>query len=191
MLQNYFLIAWRNIVKGKLHSLINIVGLSIGMVVAILIGLGIYDDLSYNKNFEYYDRIAQVKQNLLNNGTVLTWNNQPFPLANELRTNYGRDFTHIVMAADVNNHFLTIEGKKLKVAGGFFEKELPEMLSLKMISGTKDLHDPASILLAASTAKAYFGSSNPINKIITIDRIPPVKVTGGMKTFPIIPVLPT
>lgn len=184
MLQNYFLIAWRNIVKGKLNSLINIVGLSIGMVVAILIGLWIYDDLSFNKNFTHYNRIAQVKQNLVNNGSVQTWNNMPFPLANELRANYGRDFKHIVMAAAVNDHLLSIDGKKLKVTGGFFEKELPEMLSLNMISGTRDLHDPASILLAASTAKAYFGNNNPVNKIITIDQMPPVKVTGVYDDLP-------
>jgi len=184
MLQNYFLIAWRNIVKGKLHSLINIVGLSIGMVVAILIGLWIYDDLSFNKNFTHYNRIAQVKQNLVNNGSVQTWNNMPFPLANELRTNYGRDFKHIVMAAAVNDHLLSIDGKKLKLTGGFFEKELPEMLSLNMISGTRDLFDPASILLAASAAKAYFGNNNPINKIITIDQMPPVKVTGVYEDLP-------
>ena len=184
MFQNHFLIAWRNIVKGKMHSLINIVGLSIGMVVAMLIGLWIYDDLSFNKNFEHYDRIAQVKQNLVNNGSVQTWNNQPFPLADELRTNYGKDFMHIVMAADVNDHFLNIDGKKLKVTGGFFEKEMPEMLSLNMIAGTRDLHDPASILLAASTAKAYFGNSNPVNKIITIDQMPPVRVTGVYEDLP-------
>lgn len=178
-------IAWRNIIKGKLHSFINIVGLSIGMVVAILIGLWIYDDLTFNKNFDNYDRIAQVKQNVLNNGTIQTWGQQPYPLANELRTNYGSDFKYVVMAVNLNDHLLTIDNKKLKVWGGYFEKDMPEMFSLHMVSGSKDMQDPASVLLAESTAKAFFGSANPINKIITIDQMPPVKVTGVYEDLPV------
>ena len=73
MFKNYFKTAWRNLGKSKMHSFINIVGLSIGMAVAILIGLWMYDELSFNKNFQNYDRIAQVIQNVTNNGEVQTW----------------------------------------------------------------------------------------------------------------------
>ena len=52
MLKNYFKIAWRNLVKNRMHSFINIAGLSVGMAVAILIGLWIWDEVSYNKNFD-------------------------------------------------------------------------------------------------------------------------------------------
>ena len=71
MLKNYFKIAWRNLGRSKAHSFINIVGLSFGMAVAILIGLWMYDELSYNKNFDNYDHVAQVIQNVSNNGG--TW----------------------------------------------------------------------------------------------------------------------
>ncbi len=81
-----------------MHSFINIAGLSIGMAVAILIGLWMYDELSFDKNFKNYDRIAQVIQNVTNNGEVQTWRSVPYPLADELRKNYGSDFKHIVMA---------------------------------------------------------------------------------------------
>ena len=73
MFKNYFKTAWRNLGKSKMHSFINITGLSIGMAVAILIGLWIYDELSFDKNFKNYDRIAQVIQNVTNNGEVQTW----------------------------------------------------------------------------------------------------------------------
>src|SRR5438309_9060441 len=98
MFRNYFKTAWRNLGKNKMYSLINIVGLSIGMAVTILIGLWIYDELSFNNNFKNYDRIAQVYQNLDNNGERVTWRSVPYPLAEELRKNYGSDFKHIVMA---------------------------------------------------------------------------------------------
>ena len=60
MFKNYFKTAWRNLLKDKMHSFINIVGLSVGMAVAILIGLWMYDEVSFNKNFDNYNRIAQV-----------------------------------------------------------------------------------------------------------------------------------
>src|SRR6478752_6470457 len=165
MFKNYFKTAWRNLGKSKMHSFINIAGLSIGMSVAILIGLWIFDEVSFNKNFENYDHIAQVIQNVTNNGEVQTWNNVPYPLSAELRTNYGSDFKHIVMAANWGDHIITVNDKKLKSNGGYFEKEMPEMFSLKMVSGNwKSLNETASVLLSASTAKAYFGDENPINK---------------------------
>ncbi len=52
MFKNYFKTALRNLVKNKMHSFINIFGLSIGMAVAILIGLWIYNELSFNKYFK-------------------------------------------------------------------------------------------------------------------------------------------
>ena len=85
MIRNYFKIAWRSIRKSKVYSFINIAGLSIGMTVSILIGLWIYDEISFNKNFKNHDRIAQVVQNVTNNGEVQTWTNVPYPLADELR----------------------------------------------------------------------------------------------------------
>jgi len=184
MLQNYFKTAWRNLGKSKMHSFINIAGLSIGMAVAILIGLWMYDELSFDKSFKNYNRIAQVIQNVSNNGEVQTWRGVPYPLADELRKNYGGDFKHIVMSIDWGEHLLNCNEKKLKQTGAFFEKDAPEMFSLKMVNGTQSLSDPASILLSQSAAKAWFGNEDPLNKMIKIDDRPAVKVTGVYKDFP-------
>jgi putative ABC transport system permease protein len=86
MLRNYFKIAFRNLVKQKGYSFINIFGLATGMAVAMLIGLWVYDELSYNQSHQNYDRIAKVMQNQTFNGTVETWNSQAMQLAPELRT---------------------------------------------------------------------------------------------------------
>ena|ERR1700743_1382094 len=94
MLKNYFKTAWRVISKNKLHSFVNIAGLATGMAVAILIGLWIFDELSFDK---YYDRIAQVMQNQTNNGEVQTIPNEPFPLGAELTKSYGSDFKYVSM----------------------------------------------------------------------------------------------
>src|SRR5580704_866187 len=165
MFKNYFKIAWRNLGKNKMHSFINIAGLSIGMAVAMLIGLWIYDEVSFDKNFDNYNRIAQVVQNVTNNGEVQTWTSVPYPLADELRKNYGSDFKRIVMSADLDDHIITINEKKLKETGGFFEKEAPDMFTLNMLEGSRTaLNDPASVILSASAAKAYFGNEDPMGK---------------------------
>ena len=185
MIRNYFKTAWRNLGKSKMHSFINIAGLSIGMAVAILIGLWMYDELSFDKNFKNYNRIAQVIQNVTNNGEVQTWRGVPYPLADELRKNYGSDFKHIIMAVSWGDHLLNYNEKKLKQTGGYFEKDAPEMFSLKMLTGTRQgLNDPASIFLSESAAKAWFGNEDPLNKMIKIDDQPVVKVTGVYKDFP-------
>src|SRR5438046_1032411 len=79
MIKTYFKVAWRNLGKSKMHSFINIAGLSLAMAVAMLIGLWIYDEVSFNKNFKNCDRIAQVIQNVTNNGEVQTWRGVPYP----------------------------------------------------------------------------------------------------------------
>ena len=184
MFKNYFKTAWRAIGKSKAHSFINIIGLSLGMAVAILIGLWMYDELSFDKNFQNYDHIAKVIQNVTNNGEVQTWQSVPYPLAEELRKNYGSDFKHVVMGVNWGEHLLTFNEKKLNENGIFFEKEAAEMLRLEMVKGSSSLDDPSSVLLSSSAAKACFGNEDPINKLIKIENAPPVKVTGVYKDLP-------
>ncbi len=96
MLKNYFKTALRNLAKSKMHSIINITGLSVGMAVAMLIGLWIYDEVSFDQNFEHKDRIALVVQNVTNNGEVSTWKAVPVPLGDVLRKEYGSNFSRVV-----------------------------------------------------------------------------------------------
>jgi putative ABC transport system permease protein len=185
MFKNYFKTAWRSLINDKFHSFINIAGLSIGMMVAILIGLWLHDELSFNQSFKNHNRIAQVVQNVTNNGEVQTWWDVPYPLANEIRTQYGSDFKHIVMAVNWGTHLVTTGNKTFRETGGYFEKEMPEMFSLNMKQGKQNsLYDLSSILLSSSAANAYFGKENPINRIIQVDRQSPMKVAGVYEDFP-------
>src|SRR5436190_2841022 len=111
MLKNYFKIALRNLRKNKASASVNIGGLAVGMTVAILIGLWIYDELSFNKTFDNYNRIARVKLQVTSNGNVDTQDAIPFPLGKELQTNYGNNFKYIVMSSWQGDHILT-EGDK-------------------------------------------------------------------------------
>ena len=185
MFKHYLKIAWRNLLRNRASSFINISGLAIGIAVAIMIGLWIYDEISFDKNFVNYNRIAKVVQNVTNNGEVQTWNNIPYPLAEELRKKYGSDFKQVILAASTGDHILSYEEKKLTKSGGFFEHGAPEMFTLKMLRGDHNsLNDPSSLLLSASAAKAYFGNEDPINKAMKIDNQLTAKVAGVYEDFP-------
>jgi putative ABC transport system permease protein len=185
MIKNYLKIAWRNLIKNKVSSLINIGGLAVGMAVVMLIGLWIYDEISFDQNFPGYNCIAQVIQNVTNNGEVQTWRQVPYPLAAELRKSYGSDFKYVVMSTNAGDHILAYNDKKLTKSGTFSEPLAPEMFSLKMLEGTRGaLNDPSSVLISESTAKAYFGNTNPMAKVLKIDNQMDVKVAGVYADLP-------
>ncbi|WP_109698679.1 ABC transporter permease [Chitinophaga deserti] len=185
MIRNYLKIAWRNLLKNKTFSLINIAGLSIGMGVALLIGLWIYDEVTFSKNHKNYDRIVQVMQHQTFNGETSTQQSVPYLLGEELRLQYGSDFKHVSMASWNNSHILTHGEVAVSHVGNFFEPAFPEIMSLDMVAGTRNgLTDVNSILLSQSSAKAIFVDKNPLGQIIKLDNTAPVKVTGIYKDLP-------
>ncbi|WP_199563253.1 ABC transporter permease [Runella aurantiaca] len=185
MIRNYFKIAFRNLLKYKGYSFINIFGLATGMAVAMLIGLWLWDELSYDKYHKNYNLIAKVMQRGIFNGDFGVGGHMPLPLGNELRTVYGTDFTHVIMSSWTNEHILAYGEKKFTKKGNYLSPEAPEMFSLNMLKGTRaGLKDPSSILLSESVALALFDDTDPIGKIIKIDNKLNVKVTGVYEDLP-------
>ena len=185
MIKNFFLTAWRNLIKGKGYSLINIGGLSVGMAVAILIGLWIYDEVQYDKYHQNYDRIAQVMQHQTYNGEIGTQTANPAVMAGEIRRLYGPDFKYVLQSSWNFDHAFTYGDKILLIPGSFFEPGVADMLTLKMLSGSRNgLTDMNSILLCQSSAKALFGTENALGKTLKVDNQYNVKVTGVYDDLP-------
>ena len=185
MIKNYFKIAWRNLIKSKGYSAINIGGLAVGMAVAMLIAFWIYDELSYNQFHKNYDRIGQVMQHQTFNGNKGTQRSIPMPLVGELKSKYGSNFKYLVMTSGQGERILSAGDKKLSVEGNYMDADAARMLTLKMLKGNYDgLKDPHSILLSASTAKAIFGNEDPMDKLMKIGNKLDVKVTGVYEDLP-------
>jgi putative ABC transport system permease protein len=185
MLKNYFKTAWRNLLRSKGYSGINIGGLAAGMAVAVAIGLWVYDELSFNKYFGNFDRIAQVWQHANFNGEVASQTANPAQMGPEIKSKYGSDFKYVVQASWPGSYLLTVGNKSLSQPGIYFDADAPEMLSLKMVKGSRQgLKDPHSILLSESAAESLFGREDPMNKTIKFDRQDVVKVTGVYEDFP-------
>lgn len=188
MFKNYLKISWRNLTKNKAHTFINVTGLSVGMAVAILIGLWIWDEISYNKYFQNESKVVQVWQHQTFNGKVGSQVAMPIPLGAMLRDEYtgtGKDFKYVTLSSWNYDHIVAFGDKKLTQQGSFMQPEITEVLSLKMLKGTRDgLKDPSSILLSQKVATALFGSDDPMNKTIKLDNKQLVKVTGVYEDLP-------
>ena len=181
MVKNYLKTAWRNLIKNKGYSAINIGGLTIGIAVAILIGLWVWDEISYNHSFENYHHIAQVTRLYTQPLTQQTNNTAylPQPMANVLRNKYGHLFKHVVKTQSERDFDLKIGNNTFTKKGEFIENGVIDMFSLKMLKGSKEsLNDGQSIIISESTAKALFGNDNPINQQIKLNNYYDTKVTG-------------
>lgn len=185
MIKNYLKIAWRNLVRNVAFSLINVTGLSIGMATAILIGLWLWDEISFNKYHQHYDRLARVMQHQTANGATFTSIATPLPLRNALAAEFGSDFSHIALSSWTEDHILAYNGANFTKKGNCVEPDFPFMMSLKMLRGTaKHLDDPTSVLLSQTVANALFGNSEPINKVIKVDNKHHFRVTGVYEDVP-------
>jgi ABC-type antimicrobial peptide transport system permease subunit len=182
MLKNYLKTAWRSLIKNKLSAFINIGGLSVGMAVAMLIACWIYNEWSFDRQFDNYHRIAQVWESWPEHKG--TQRQLPVPVADELRAKFGSDFKQIVLSSQTQEHVLAFGQQKLIKTGNFIEPEGLEMLTLPMLQGSRSgLKDPYSILLSASLAKALFRDADPLGQILRMDDSLSVKVTGIYKDF--------
>ncbi|HMG92414.1 MAG TPA: FtsX-like permease family protein [Chryseolinea sp.] len=189
MFQSYFKIGWRNMRRNVGYTSINVGGLAVGMAVAILNGLWLWDELSFNKYYENYDRIAQVGIRGENEDGIWRGVTVTYPMGTVLIEKYHDQFKRIVRTSFGDGGYegiLSSGDKKISAGGLSADTEAPEMFTFKMIHGTRDgLKETHSIMIAASVSKALFGDDDPINKIITINNSANVTVTGVYEDFPL------
>ncbi len=186
MLKNYFKIAWRNLIKNKVYSTINILGLAAGMAVAMLISLWIWDELTFDKYHTNHEQLGQVMTTFIDNdGKMETGQAVCMPIGNELRTKYESDFKNVSMTSWNFGHVLAVGDKKITGSGMWVESNFPSMFSLRMQGGNINaLSDPSSILISASLAKKLFGNADALNKTIKLDNKDNYKVAGVFEDLP-------
>ncbi|PVD50420.1 ABC transporter permease [Terrimonas sp.] len=184
MLKNYIKIAWRNLVKNKVYSFINIAGLAAGMAVAMIIGLWIYDEVTTDRQFKNYDSVYQVMMHQTFDGRRGSQQALPYPIGEELKAKYP-DLKYIAMCDWGGKHSLMYGEKKISRYGHFLGEEGVEIFSLKMLNGNKNpLHDPYSIVLTDETAGILFGAEDPIGKMVKMDNNTNLKVTAVVPKQP-------
>jgi putative ABC transport system permease protein len=186
MLKSFFTTAWRNLVNNKVYSALNIIGLGAGMAVALLIGLWVLNEYSYDRFLPGYQQVYQVEMNNTSDrGVVNTQQAVSLPLATTLR----KTFPEIAVVAESDwfeNHDLLVGDKKIYSAGGMTGEDFFSIFHYPFLQGdpATALHDPYSIVLTASTAKALFGDTAAMGKTVRIDNLHNLKVTGILQDIP-------
>jgi putative ABC transport system permease protein len=176
MINIYLKIAWRNLVKNIGYSTINIAGLAVGIAVALLISLWVYDELSFDRYHINHSRVGQVFATQTFNDKISTDPSIVVPLGNALRARFGSYFKRVALASWNTPHILAVGEKKISQRGMWAEPDLPAVLSLNIRGDANALADPSSLLLSQSVAKALFGDDDPIGKTVRIDNNTDMKV---------------
>jgi len=185
MFKNYLKIAWRNLVKNKAYSIINIGGLALGMAVTLIIGLWMQDELSHDDYFMNKERIAQVYQSQTFNGETGTGPAIPRPLEKAMRDEFADNFEYLVMSSWNFDQYLKYEESSISRGGSFMQREAPNMLDLNILKGEKDgLREINSIMINQSVANALFGAEDPIGKVIKVNSEYDMMVTAVYEDFP-------
>ena len=126
MFRNYILIAVRNLRKNPGYSSISLFGLAAGMLVALLIALWIWDELTYNQYHKNYDQLAQVWQHNTHNGVKTSGISNPHVMAEEIRNKFGNDFKYVLQSSWNVGRILTFHDKVFKRSGMYWEPQQQE-----------------------------------------------------------------
>jgi putative ABC transport system permease protein len=169
MICNYFITAWRNLIKNKSFSLINIFGLSIGLCCFLLILLFVQDELHYDQFNLKADHIFRVNSSIRFGGTSLDFPLAPDPMGEVLKKDYPQveQYTRIYRGngpkqIKKGNLYFT-ESKVANVDSTFFE-----VFTFPVVSGITEnaLNEPNTVVITESAAKKYFGTSEAVGRLI-------------------------
>ena len=189
MLSNYLKIAWRNLLKNKTFSLINITGLASGLACFILIALYVADELSYDRYNEKAGRIYRINSDIVFGGNKLHLAVASDPMGAALKNDYPQVEEYV--------RFYTSSGSKLIKKGDQYINEnevahadstLFDIFTLPVISGDAKtaLNEPNTVVISESAAKKYFGTTEVVGKSVeTNDNGSTLyKITAVMKDIP-------
>ncbi len=186
MFQNYLKISWRNLLKNKVFSLINILGLTIGITCCMMIFIYISNEFSVDNFHDNKKNIYRVMRQFDTNGSKISVPYLSAPYATAILNDYPdavqkavRVMPTTALVTFGNNAF---NEKKLYVTDTAFFS----LFSFPLLRGNASsvLNDPESVVLTEKTAKKYFGSQDPIGKIIELDKQRKLKVTGIARDVP-------
>ncbi|MBL7863950.1 MAG: ABC transporter permease [Cyclobacteriaceae bacterium] len=190
MLRNYFTVAIRNILKHKFFSIINIVGLVIGMASCLMIFVYVQDELSYDKFHAGYEHIYRIGLHGRVAGQEILTSNSSIPVGPAMKNEIPgvEDVIRLKPASYGAGYAMRYEDRIFTEQKIFIaDSNLFQFFSFKLLSGdpAKVLREPNSIVINQELATKYFGTEDPIGKTLVIgnDR-KAVKVTGILQDAP-------
>ncbi|MBN1273572.1 MAG: ABC transporter permease [Candidatus Aminicenantes bacterium] len=188
MFKNYLKISFRHLIKHKSLSLINIIGLAVGMACCLLILLYVQNERSYDTFHENADRIYRVTREWFNaDGTSnLHLGHVAAPFAPLLENDFS-EIVDSVRLLNVGDALVSRSDKHFEENRIFFaEDSLFNIFSFKFLEGDPQtaLKDPFAVVLTQSTAQKYFGQKNPMGQNLIFNNVVQAKVNGIIEDVP-------
>lgn len=192
LLENYFKVSYRNFLRQKVYSSINVAGLAIGLACFILIFLYIQDELSYDKFHTKHDRIYRLVEHFESEGVGEHSASQPFPVAHTLHTDFPGQVEEVVRLFNFQSPSLSLsnvsrereynESRIFLVDSTFFK-----IFDFKLLKGDirHALSEPNSILLTKSMVEKYFGDEDPMGKVLQFQGDQDLLVKGVLEDAPL------
>ncbi|MBK8505165.1 MAG: ABC transporter permease [Saprospiraceae bacterium] len=187
MLKNYLLTSFRNLWRYKGYSIINILGLAIGLACVILILLYVKSELSYDRFHENREELFLLSIQMINpqTGAANTRAIGPYRLADELAVDFP-DFEQIIRFAPQDGETVEIGDRRYEEDHlTFVDPEVFQAFTFPLTKGDPitALNDPFSVVMTEEVAQKYFGNSDPIGQVVKI-RESDFKVTGIVEEIP-------
>jgi len=185
MIKQHIKIAIRNLFKNKGYSIINIMGLAIGMAAVLLVAMWIKNQLQYDNFYLQQENIFKVWSSTNDEGKVNVHDITSAPAAETLKKNY----PEVKYAARMywsSNDLFTYGDKKLKAQGNETDADFINIFDFQFLRGSAQnaLQSPQSIVLTATLAKKLFGDEDPMEKTVLMNNNAPYKVTGVLQDLP-------
>src|SRR5687767_5100020 len=187
MFKNYFAIALRNLIQGKIYSIINISGLAVAIASVIMISLFIQYEYSYDTHFKNPERIYRIPTTL---GSYKT-HNSPLPLAGVLRERFAdvETATRLFWMEPPYPYFSPTEEDDFREVSAYYaDSTVFDVFGIALTEGNAEtaLTQSQTVVICASLAKKYFpDSESVINKTIRFNNNIDLKVTGVYPDFPV------
>lgn len=186
MIRNFLKVAWRNLIKNRTFSIINITGLAAGLTCFILIALYVVDELSYDRYNEKADRIFRVNSDIRFGGADLKLAVASDPMGATLKKDYPQVEEYVRFYASGG-------AKQIKKGDQYIfeaavvhaDSTLFNVFTLPALQGNTStaLNEPNTVVITASTAKKYFETTNAVGKVLEADGTP-YKVTAVIRDMP-------
>ena len=185
MFKNYFKTALRNLWNNKSYSLLNILGLSIGITCAALIFLWVENELNYNKSNEKIDRVYQVMENQPFDAKTYTFSATPGVLAQAMKAEIP-GIKNTSRATWKQNTLFNIGDKSIYELGQYLDSSMFSIFTIPFIKGNPStaFNQLNSLVISEKMAKSFFGSTDVIGKYLKVDNKEDYVISGVFKDLP-------
>jgi putative ABC transport system permease protein len=186
MIRNYIKTAFRNLLKNKGFTAINVLGLALGLATCLLIVFYVFDELSYDRYNINLDRIYRINNDIRFGGNENSYAQSPAPTAAALKA----DFPEVEQVARLRDR----GGNQVKKGNQNIQEDrmiyadpsIFDVFTLPMISGSPStaLKETHTVVINEKTALKYFNTINAVGKVLTFNDTALYKVTGVIKDIP-------